>query len=112
YSDAGRDGERRGDHRRDNRNEQEVRRCHRFAVHTGFPCSRRKGIEKKNVEPFPNSLSTQMRPPCISTNFLVMLSSSPVPPNSPVMVGSACRNSANMLSSWCGGMPIPVFATR
>ena len=27
------------------------------------------GIEKKNVDPRPTSLSTQIRPPCISTNF-------------------------------------------
>ena len=30
----------------------------------------RSGIAKKNVDPAPTSLSTQMRPPCISTNFL------------------------------------------
>ena len=32
-----------------------------------------KGTVKWKVEPLPSSLSTQMRPPCISTNFLVML---------------------------------------
>src|SRR5262249_44219221 len=112
YCDAGCDSERRGNHHYNSGNEQEVRRRHRFAAQARFPFSRRKGIAKKNVEPCPNSLSAQMRPPCISTNFLVMLSPRPVPPNSLVMVASACRNSANMLSSWCWGIPMPVSATR
>jgi hypothetical protein len=43
---------------------------------------------KKKVDPLPSSLSTQMRPPCSSTNFFVMLSPSPVPPNSLAIVGS------------------------
>jgi hypothetical protein len=45
------------------------------------------GTVKKNVDPFPGSLSTQIRPPCSSTNFLVMLSPRPVPPNSLATVG-------------------------
>ena len=53
-----------------------------------------------------------MRPPCISTNFLVMMSPSPVPPNSLAMVASPCWNSANTVSILSGGMPIPVSATR
>ena len=49
----------------------------------------------KKVDPRPGSLSAQIRPQCSSTNFLVMLSPSPVPPNSLVMVASPCRKGAN-----------------
>src|SRR5438067_13346079 len=38
-----------------------------------------EGIVNVNVEPWPGSLSTQMRPPCSSTNFLVSARPSPVP---------------------------------
>src|SRR5207302_8952519 len=48
----------------------------------------RSGTAKKNVQPLPISLSTHIRPSCISTNFLVMLSPSPVLPNSRVTVAS------------------------
>ena len=37
------------------------------------------GSVNVNVEPFPCSLSTQIFPPCISTNFLVKVSPRPVP---------------------------------
>src|SRR5438132_14207524 len=37
------------------------------------------GSLKLNVEPLPASLSTQMRPPCSSTNFLASVSPRPVP---------------------------------
>src|SRR6266498_2273732 len=72
----------------------------------------RSGTAKKNVQPFPISLSTQMRPPCISTNFFVMLSPRPVPPNSRVTVASTCRNSAKTFSSSSCGIPMPVSTTR
>src|SRR5205085_10261933 len=42
----------------------------------------RSGISKMKVEPLPSSLTAQMRPPCISINFLLMESPSPVPPYS------------------------------
>src|SRR5262249_51646508 len=80
--------------------------------HTVIPLSRRSGIAKKKVEPLLNSLSTQIRPPCISTNFLAMLSPSPEPPNSLVMLASPCRNSAKMVSILSAAIPIPVSATR
>src|SRR5207253_9297727 len=50
----------------------------------------RKGIEKEKVDPLPISLSAHTWPACISTNFLVMLRPSPVPPNSRAIVASAC----------------------
>src|SRR5688572_9410585 len=37
------------------------------------------GRVKVNLEPFPSSLSTQILPPCISTNLRVSASPSPVP---------------------------------
>src|SRR5262249_46546834 len=81
-------------------------------AHTGVPLSRRSGIAKKKVEPLPSSLSTQIWPWCISTNFFVMLSPSPVPPNSLVMLASPCRNSAKIVSILSGAIPMPVSATR
>ena len=63
------------------------------------------------VEPLPSSLSTQIRPPCISTNFLLMDRPRPVPPYSLAMVASVCLNSANTVSILSGGMPMPVSAT-
>src|SRR5262249_16683354 len=79
-------------------------------LHAGPPsaCS---GTVKKNVEPRPTSLSTPMRPPCISTSRFVMLSPSPVPPYSRVMVVSTWRNSAKMFSTSSLGMPMPVSTT-
>src|SRR5438046_2448346 len=47
-----------------------------------------RGTVKKNVDPLPSSLSTPMRPPCISTSRFVMLSPRPVPPYSRVIVVS------------------------
>ena len=37
------------------------------------------GKVKLKVEPLPTSLSTQILPPCSSTNFLAKVSPSPVP---------------------------------
>src|SRR5262249_51870362 len=81
-------------------------------AHATLPASMRSGIVKRNVDPLPSSLSTQIRPPCISTNFLAMLRPSPVPPNSRAIVASACWNSAKSPSIRSLGMPIPVSATR
>src|SRR6266511_1070625 len=74
-------------------------------------CAIRRGIAKRNVEPRPGSLSTQMRPPWSSTKVLVMLNPRPVPPNSRLMLESTWRNSPKMWSSWSLGMPMPVSAT-
>ena len=64
-----------------------------------------------NAEPLPSSLSIQMRPPCISTNFLLIDRPRPVPPYSLAMVASVCLNSVNRLPILSGGMPMPVSAT-
>ena len=41
--------------------------------------NQRMGRVKANVEPFPTSLSTQILPPCSSTNFLANVNPRPVP---------------------------------
>src|SRR6266853_6573140 len=81
-------------------------------VHAAARSRARRGISKIKVEPVPSSLSTQIRPPCISMNFLLMLRPRPVPPCSLAMVASLCLNSKNTESSWLGAIPIPVSATR
>src|SRR5882724_3369511 len=81
-------------------------------AHAFVPPSRRRGISIRKVDPRPSSLSTQIRPPCSSTNFLVMLRPSPVPPNSWLMVASPCRNSAKSAPILSAAIPIPVSATR
>ena len=82
-------------------------------LHAVAPRSTRSGIEKKNVEPFPASLSTQIRPPCSSTNFFVMLEPEPGPAELP---GDGRRPPAGTprrcVSSWSAAMPIPVSETR
>src|SRR5205085_10763833 len=52
----------------------------RPVAHVVASVATRTGMEKMKVEPLPSSLSTPIQPPCISTNFFVMLSPSPVPP--------------------------------
>src|SRR5262249_31544997 len=81
-------------------------------AHAVVPPSRRSGIATKKVEPRPGSLSTHTLPLCSSTNLRVMLSPSPVPPTSLVMVASACRNSSKSASILSLAIPIPVSATR
>src|SRR2546427_3738277 len=76
------------------------------------PPSACRGTVKKKVDPLPSSLSTQIRPPCISTSRFVMLSPSPVPPYSRVIAASTWRNSAKTFSTSSLGIPIPVSATR
>ncbi len=56
-------------------------------LHAAASFATRTGIEKKNVEPLPGTLSTQIRPPCSSTSFLVIDRPSPVPPKSRLTVG-------------------------
>src|SRR5437667_535233 len=84
----------------------------RLRAHELLPPSARNGIVKKKVEPWPTSLSAHTRPPCISTNLLVMLSPSPVPPKSREIVASACWNSAKRTPIRSPGMPTPVSDTR
>src|SRR5437773_7133576 len=84
---------------------------HPQAAHAPPP-SACKGTVKKKVDPLPSSLSTQIRPPCISTSRFVMLSPRPVPPNSRVIAASTWRNSANTFSTSSLGMPMPVSLTR
>src|SRR4029453_12192401 len=80
-------------------------------AHAGAPSLTRNGISKMNDQPFPSSLSTQIRPPSISTNFLLMRRPRPVPPYSDAMVASVCLNSVKRLAILSGGMPIPLSET-
>src|SRR5215470_11250533 len=52
------------------------------------------GSVKVKVEPLPTSLSTQIFPPCSSTNFLAKVSPSPVPSILCVESEPTCRNSS------------------
>jgi hypothetical protein len=51
------------------------------------------------VEPLQGSLSTQIRPPCISTNFFVIERPRPEPPYSDAIVASVCLNSVKRLAN-------------
>src|SRR5262249_27645755 len=57
----------------------------------------RTGSVKVNVEPTPNSLLAQIRPPCSSTNFRHKVSPSPVPSTFFAAVPT-WRNSSNTFS--------------
>jgi len=57
----------------------------------------RTGSVKVKVEPTPNSLFTQIRPPCNSTNFRQRVSPSPVP-STFLSAVPTCRNSSNTAS--------------
>src|SRR5215475_5970974 len=81
-------------------------------AHALPPPSTRSGTSMRKVDPRPSLLSTQMRPPCSSTNFLVMLSPSPVPPNSLLMVASLWRNGAKSSAILSRAIPMPVSETR
>ena len=61
--------------------------------------------------PLPTSLSTQIRPPIISTRLLQMESPRPVPPKRRVMEASAWAKGWKSRSRPAGGMPIPVSRT-
>ncbi len=65
------------------------------------------GSVKVNTLPWPGSLSTQIRPPCSSTNFFDSVRPRPVP-SSP-REALVCRNSSKMRAWSCGSMPIPVL---
>jgi hypothetical protein len=60
-------------------------------------CSTSTGTSRKNVEPQPDSDSTQIRPPCIATMSRAIDRPSPVPPFGLVVELSACRNSSKIL---------------
>ena len=62
--------------------------------------------------PQPGSLSTQMRPPIISTSLDEMLRPRPVPPYLRVVEPSACVNASKMPCCFAAGMPMPVSRTE
>src|SRR5580693_6965555 len=66
---------------------------------------------KVNRLPFPNSLSSEIRPPCCSTRRLVIASPNPVPCWASAGFPSTCRNSSKTNFWSSGRMPIPVSLT-
>ena len=67
---------------------------------------------KWKVVPMPSLESTQRVPPISVTRRWAIVVPRPVPPNRRVMLRSAWVKLSNMVSSWDGGMPIPVSATE
>src|SRR5215831_18482404 len=70
------------------------------------------GKLKLKVEPLPTSLSTQILPPCSSTNFLARVSPSPVPSFLWAYSPPTWRNSSKIVGCSAGGIPIPVSLTE
>ena len=56
------------------------------------------GIRTKKALPLPSSLSTQIRPSCSSTRFLVIESPNPVPPNFLLIPSSTWRKLSKIFS--------------
>src|SRR5216683_2935085 len=71
----------------------------------------RRGNVKVNVDPVPSLLSTQIRPPCSSTNFLASVSPRPVPSCFLASSLPTWRNSSKMAAWSSGAIPIPVSVT-
>ena len=63
---------------------------------------------KKNVDPMPGMLSSQMRPPISSISRAEIVRPRPVPPNFRVVDPSACVNAWKIASCLSAGIPIPV----
>ena len=66
---------------------------------------------KRKVLPTPAWLSTQIRPPIISTSRLLIASPRPVPPNLRVVEASAWLNAWNRRAICSGVIPMPVSRT-
>src|SRR6266487_351444 len=64
--------------------------------HFDYPSA--TGMVKWKVVPFLNSLSNQMRPPCISTRLLVIFKPRPVPGTSRAFVSSERKNLWNIFT--------------
>src|SRR5262249_53510097 len=67
------------------------------------------GNVKRNVVPSPTRLSTEIRPPCASTNPFAIANPIPVPGTRPVF--SARKNLSKRWGTSLGGMPGPVSRT-
>src|SRR6266446_5394860 len=61
--------------------------------------------------PWPASLSTQICPPCSSTNFLASARPNPVPSRFSVYTPPTCWNSSKIRPWFSGAMPMPVSHT-
>src|SRR5216683_5516496 len=76
-----------------------------------FARHQHRGNVKVKVDPRPGSLSTQIRPPCNSTNFFARVRPRPVPSCLRVSSLPTWRNSSKMAGWSSGAMPIPVSMT-
>src|SRR5665213_4114112 len=86
---------------------------HQDSLRHGAPTCRSTwmGSVNENEEPWPNSDSTQMNPPCISMMRLDIARPRPVPPFLRVAEFSACWNSSNILDCSASAIPGPVSLT-
>ena len=78
----------------------------------GYVRGQSVAVGRVRVAPWPASLSSQMRPPIISTSSLATAKPSPVPPYFRLAELSACSKALKMRSRRSAGMPIPVSATE
>ena len=74
--------------------------------------SMRRVRVKQKVEPLPSSLSTQIRPPIISTSFFEMARPRPAPPYCSWSGTPAWTKLSKIVSTISAGMPTPVSVTR
>jgi len=70
------------------------------------------GKVKLKVEPLATSLSTQIFPPCSSTNFLAKVNPSPVPSLLCAWSPPTWRNSSKIFAWSSGEIPIPLSLTE
>src|ERR1044071_441871 len=71
----------------------------------------RLGSVNVKVDPRPGALSTQIRPPCSSTNFFARVRPRPVPSCLRVSSWPTWRNSSKIAAWSSGAMPMPVSVT-
>src|SRR5712692_2588038 len=79
-------------------------------LHAASFCASTAGSVNLNVDPFPGSDSTQIRPPCCSTIFLQMAKPIPVPSYS----SRLCKRwkIRKIRSRYCGSIPMPLSCTE
>src|SRR5262249_4436985 len=82
-----------------------------FASHYPSPLTF-VGSVKVKVEPLPTSLSTQILPPCNSTNFFASVNPRPVPSLFRASAVPTWRNSSKTFAWSSGEIPIPVSLTE
>ena len=77
-----------------------------------FACSVNNGKVNLKSLPLPCSLSTQILPPCFSTNSLQSINPSPVPVSFSVPFVERTCDILNSFARLSGGIPIPLSETE